>query len=60
MEQRGSDVDEDLLGPVPLSAELHRPKQYVDIKQQQIERLKKAGALGIIDKKSRYVISVLS
>ncbi|XP_050399386.1 leucine-rich repeat-containing protein 27 isoform X1 [Patella vulgata] len=39
----------DLGGPVPQSAELHRPVSYSDRKQEQFARLKKAGALGTID-----------
>ena len=34
-----------LIGPVPLSAELHRPTSFSQIKQMTKERLLKAGAL---------------
>ncbi|KAK6186062.1 hypothetical protein SNE40_008169 [Patella caerulea] len=45
----------DLGGPVPQSAELHRPVSYSDRKQEQFERLKKAGALGTIDSHKKPV-----
>ena len=47
--------DGGLVGPVPQSASLHRQMTYNELRQMQIEKLKKAGALGTFDKKSRQV-----
>lgn len=45
---------EDLVGPVPLSASLHKPTSYNELRNLQIEKLKRAGALGTLNnKKSR-------
>ena len=47
------DSEDDLIGPVPQSASLHRQMTYNEIRQMQLDKLKKAGALGTLDKKSR-------
>ena len=45
--------DSDLVGPVPTSAALHKPASYNEMKQKQIEKIKKAGALGTVEKKTK-------
>ena len=40
----------DLVGPVPHSASLQRRTSYNEMRQQQLDRLKKAGALGLLDR----------
>lgn len=40
----------DLFGPVLHSAELHRPVSYTEMKQEKSEKLKKAGASGIVER----------
>lgn len=49
---------EDLVGPVPQSAALHKPTSYHEIRQQQIDKLQKAGVLQQREKSksSKYVI----
>ena len=47
------DSEDDLVGPVPKSASLHKQKAYDELRQMQLEKLKKAGALGTLDKTSR-------
>ena len=37
-------------GLVPLSAELHRPVSYTDLKQEKTDKIKKAGAMGTVDR----------
>ncbi|XP_013395035.1 leucine-rich repeat-containing protein 27 isoform X2 [Lingula anatina] len=43
--------DSETFGPVPQTAALHKPKSYEEFKQQQIEKYKKAGALGMVERK---------
>ena len=45
--------DSELVGPVPTSAALHKPTSYNEMKQKQIEKIRKAGALGTVEKKSK-------
>ena len=40
----------DQLLPMNKSAELHRPQSYVALKESKKEKLKKAGAMGTVDK----------
>ena len=47
---RAYSEDSDLIGPVPQSASLQRRTSYGEIKQQQQQKLKKAGALGMSDR----------
>lgn len=50
--------ESDLVGPVPQPASLHRPVSYNDMKKEQTEKCRRAGALGTLDqKKHRYIIS---
>ena len=44
------DEDDDLLGPKPRSAALHRPVSYFQIRQQHMEKIRKAGATGKVQK----------
>ena len=45
--------DSDLFGPVPTSAALHQPTSYNEIKQKQLEKFRRAGALGTVEKKPK-------
>ena len=36
--------------PINKSAELHRPQSYLALKESKREKLKKAGAMGTVDK----------
>ena len=47
------DSEDGLVGPVPQTASLHRQMTYNELRQMQIKKLKKAGAMGTLDKKSR-------
>ena len=47
------DSEDGLVGPVPQTASLHKQMTYNELRQMQIEKLKKAGAMGTLDKKSR-------
>ena len=46
---------EQQIEPMHRSAELHRPQSYLELKQTKNEKLKKAGAMGTVDK-YRYVL----
>ncbi|KAL5021147.1 hypothetical protein ScPMuIL_000302 [Solemya velum] len=39
-----------LVGPVLQTAELHRPVSYTEMKQERVEKLRKAGAMGTVDR----------
>ena len=39
----------DLVGPVPSTARLHRPISYSQLRSEQRERIRQAGALGTLD-----------
>lgn len=47
-------------GLVPHTAELHRPVSYTEIKQEKADKIKKAGAMGTVDRKRSASNSVLS
>ena len=41
---------EQQMEPMHRSAQLHRPTSYVELKETKKEKLKKAGAMGTVDK----------
>ncbi|XP_071089902.1 leucine-rich repeat-containing protein 27-like isoform X1 [Haliotis cracherodii] len=49
--QKSAGSNSDIGGLVPHSAELHRPVSYTDIKQQHLEKLKKVGASGKLERR---------
>ena len=48
--QSGGDFD-DLVGPVPTMVNFHKPPSYNEKKSIQAEKLRKAGAAGLLDKR---------
>lgn len=50
LKRQPSEAD-DLVGPVPSTASLHRPPSYNQMKSAQAEKIRRAGASGLVQKK---------
>ena len=48
--RHSSDKNNNLVGPVPSTAELHRPVSYTELRQQHLDKLRRAKASGTMDR----------
>ncbi|XP_041369004.1 leucine-rich repeat-containing protein 27-like isoform X5 [Gigantopelta aegis] len=49
LSRNSSDNNNNLVGPVPSTAELHRPVSYTEMRQQHLDKLKRAKASGTME-----------
>ncbi|XP_041369001.1 leucine-rich repeat-containing protein 27-like isoform X2 [Gigantopelta aegis] len=60
LSRNSSDNNNNLVGPVPSTAELHRPVSYTEMRQQHLDKLKRAKASGTMERKKSAASSVMS